>query len=277
MKNLLPIIFSFLIFIFAKGSHSNDASECSMCNCDAIELFSDGGLITKAIEYNDTEEYNVAVPNDKDHEFWEALNFDVMKGNYNYESFREKLLAVDLHSPEFGSFWKSFSTVYRRVLDDGTEAYIYKARIGVNWQIGPSVHAKHEREFRWAQRIERATDNVNDAGENIRTVDVSVNIVLKSETWINGYCSGSCPNNCTGNQGGGAEFDYIQKSVNPVKEDLRIPDSSIKFMCRNDYEKYLKTTRPCLTKADHPDGKGESNKSCKFPFVFKKSKTQRQN
>merc|ERR1712223_591610 len=233
MKNLLPIIFSFLIFIFAKGSHSNDASECSMCNCDAIELFSDGGLITKAIEYNDTEEYNVAVPNDKDHEFWEALNFDVMKGNYNYESFREKLLAVDLHSPEFGSFWKSFSKlnrnknirmkdllgtyqlhncsknlfgevtpVYRRVLDDGTEAFIYKARIGINWQIGPSVHAKHEREFRWAQRIERATDNVNEAGENIRTVDVSVNIVLKSETWINGYCSGSCPNNCTGNQGG---------------------------------------------------------------------------
>ena len=137
-----------------------------MCNCDAIELFSDGGLITKAIEYNDTEEYNVAVPNDKDHEYWEALNFDVMKGNYNYESFREKLLAVDLHSPEFGSFWKSFSKlnrntnirmqdllgtyqlhncsknlfgevtpVYRRVLDDGTEAYIYKARIGVNWQV----------------------------------------------------------------------------------------------------------------------------------------------
>ena len=25
--------------------------------------------------------------------------------------------------------------VYRRVLDDGTEAYIYKARIGVNWQV----------------------------------------------------------------------------------------------------------------------------------------------
>ena len=101
------------------------------------------------------------------------------------------------------------------------------------------MHAKHEREFRWAQRIERATDNVNEAGENIRTVDVSVNIVLKSETWINGYCSGSCPNNCTGNQGGGAEFDYIQKSVNPVKEDLRIPDSSIKFMCRSELYIYL--------------------------------------
>ena len=25
--------------------------------------------------------------------------------------------------------------VYRRVLDDGTEAFIYKARIGVNWQV----------------------------------------------------------------------------------------------------------------------------------------------
>ena len=45
----------------------------------------------------------------------------------------------------------------------------------------------------------------------------------------------------------------------------------------DDYEKYLKTTKPCTTKAKHPDGKGESNKSCKFPFVFKKNKKQRQN
>ena len=94
------------------------------------------------------------------------------------------------------------------------------------------MHSKHDREFRWAQKIERATDKVDETGEQATTVDVSVNIVLKSETWINGFCKGACPNNCTGNQGGGPEFEYMQKSVNPVKEDLRIPDPSIRFMCK---------------------------------------------
>ena len=46
------------------------------------------------------------------------------------------------------------------------------------------------------------------------------------------YCKGACPNNCTGNQGGGPEFEYMQKSVNPAKEDLRVPDPSIRFMCK---------------------------------------------
>ena len=78
------------------------------------------------------------------------------------------------------------------------------------------MHSKHDREYRWAQKIERATDKVDETGEQATTVDVSVNIVLKSETWINGFCKGACPNNCTGNQGGGPEFEYMQKSVNQL-------------------------------------------------------------
>ena len=136
-----------------------------MCNCDAIELFADG-IINQAREYNDTEEYNISVPNDKGHEYWENIIFDQEKGQYKFETFRERLLAVDLHSPEFGSFWPSFSKlkrntniyfkellgtyqfhncskslfgevtpVYKKVLQDGTEAYMYKARIGGNWQV----------------------------------------------------------------------------------------------------------------------------------------------
>ena len=43
----------------------------------------------------------------------------------------------------------------------------------------------------------------------------------------------------------------------------------------DDYEKYIKSTKPCTTKDEHPGGKGESNKSCKFPFVYKKNKKQK--
>ena len=42
-----------------------------------------------------------------------------------------------------------------------------------------------------------------------------------------------------------------------------------------DYQKYLEVTKPCTTKSEHSNGKGISNKSCKFPFVYRKNKKQK--
>ena len=138
-----------------------------MCNCEAIELFSDGP-ISEYREYNDTDEYNLSVPNDKGYEYWENLIYERenAKDFGEIHEIRGRLLAVDLHSPEFGSFWSKFSEtkrntnlklkdlfgtyklhncsktlfgeispVYKNVLEDGTEAYLYKSRIGFNWQV----------------------------------------------------------------------------------------------------------------------------------------------
>ena len=74
---------------------------------------------------------------------------------------------------------------------------------------------------------------MDENGEDVTTIDTNVNVVLKSETWINGYCSGSCISNCTGNQGGGPVFEFIRKSIDPVKEDIRVEDPSIRFMCKS--------------------------------------------
>ena len=142
-----------------------------MCNCEAIEFFSDGPI--KAYrEYYDTEEYNLTVPNDKGYEYWENLIYerenakDSFDHNHPVRVHPVRLVAVDLHSPEFGSFWSKFSKtlrntnrklkdlfgtyklhncskslfgeitpVYRNVLEDGTEAYLYKSKIGFNWQV----------------------------------------------------------------------------------------------------------------------------------------------
>ena len=94
------------------------------------------------------------------------------------------------------------------------------------------MHAKHDREYKWALKVEIGSDNVDENGEDITSIDNIISNLLKSETWINGYCDGSCPNNCTGNQGGGPEFDFVQKSVSPIKEDVRVTGLPLRFMCK---------------------------------------------
>ena len=140
--------------------------ECSTCNCQAVEILADGP-INKAIEYNDTAKYGVTIPNTKGYEFWENILFEAQKGDFNFDLYKEQLKAVDLHSSFTKNFWERYSKfkkstnlnykdllgtytlvdscskdwrgnaspVYKKVLSDGTEAYLYKAKIGPHWQV----------------------------------------------------------------------------------------------------------------------------------------------
>ena len=144
----------------------SEASECSMCKCDAVVLFSDGAIYDVR-EYYNTEEFpDISIPDNKGHEYWENFIFERVKGNHEYETYRERLVSIDLHSPEFGSYWSKLSKtkrntnlnlkdlfgtyqlhncsknflgettpVYKHVLDDGTESYLYKSRNGFYWQV----------------------------------------------------------------------------------------------------------------------------------------------
>ena len=51
-------------------------------------------------------------------------------------------------------------------------------------------------------------------------------VSFKSEAWfINQECALSCPSNCT-------DWHYIQKSLNPGDEDIRVLDSSLKTVSK---------------------------------------------
>ena len=99
-------------------------------------------------------------------------------------------------------------------------------------QLGPYIHSKYDREFKWAAIVERDLGIEDEFDRPIRQNETDVNVVLKSEAWINGFCYGTCPNNCTQNQEAEASWIYIQKSALPIKEDLRITDKTIRVMCK---------------------------------------------
>ena len=140
-----------------------------------MEIFA-GGSFDNVTEYNDTAEYGVTIPNTKGYGFWENLLFESQKGNFNFKIYQEKLVSIDLHSSSIIdvagnkrvlNFWDRYSKlkkgtnlnykdllgayrldscstnafqkkspVYKKVLDDGTEAYLYKANSQPNhWQV----------------------------------------------------------------------------------------------------------------------------------------------
>ena len=99
-------------------------------------------------------------------------------------------------------------------------------------KVGPYVHSKTDREFKWAQIVERASGTRGKDGKMIRKNETNVNIVLKSEAWLNGFCIGDCVHNCTGSLEGEPVWSYMQKRINPVLEDLRVPDNTIRVMCK---------------------------------------------
>ena len=80
--------------------------------------------------------------------------------------------------------------------------------------------------------MERDLGIEDEFNRPIRQNETDVNVVLKSEAWMNGFCYGTCPNNCTQNQEAEASWIYIQKSALPIKEDLRITDKTIRVMCK---------------------------------------------
>ena len=112
----------------------------------------------------------VNIPNSLDYEYWENYNFNLRKNrvieNINDPEYNIRLVGVDLHSSKTSKFWDKYSKlkrntnlnyidllgsyeldsctedfsknkfpVYKKVLDDGTEAYLYKKKFGIDWMV----------------------------------------------------------------------------------------------------------------------------------------------
>ena len=149
------------------------ASNCSTCGCPEIVISSDG-IINEAIEYHDTNAYDLSSPNSASYQFWENVTYheEIEKNNkLKLENpggkLREKLLSIDIHSDKFSSLWKKYngtlnqatnlnykdllgsyhldscyedylkklSPVYKKVLPDGREAFLYKKKLGATWHV----------------------------------------------------------------------------------------------------------------------------------------------
>ena len=145
--------------------------QCSSCGCQEIVISSDG-IVNEAIEYGDADHYGIDFPDSHGYEFWEETmkNEEIEKNkiwnklNPNVEP--EKILSVDLHSPKYVKLWETFnpskktsnlnykdllgtykldscfkdyrnnvSPIYKKILPDGTEAVLYKKKIGTSWQV----------------------------------------------------------------------------------------------------------------------------------------------
>ena len=94
------------------------------------------------------------------------------------------------------------------------------------------MHAVYDRELKWQTVVETAIDEVDEFDNDKRENVTDIYIVIKSEAWLNGFCIGSCPNNCTANQGGEGHWTYIQKSVSPIVNDLKPKDTKLRIMCK---------------------------------------------
>ena len=128
-------------------------------------IFSEG-ITNEAKEYNDTDVYGVDVPNTKNYQFWENKAYHEEKGKYKFRRYGERLTSIDIHSSKTSNFWEKFqklkkdtnlnykdlmgtyqfdscskdftgvaTAVYKKVLNDGTESYFYKSRLGQGWQV----------------------------------------------------------------------------------------------------------------------------------------------
>ena len=274
------------------------AAKCSKCECKAIEISSDG-ILNKAKEYNDTDIYGVTIENSKSYQFWENITYIKEKHRLDKQEATSnvlnsfKLVSVDIHSSKMWEkyekfrrntnlkykdllgtynlfscsqdYTKNISPVYKRVLSDGTEAYLFHSKLGNSWevtqkrynigiflnngklsrqftgalllmfhtcyvnlfQVGPYVHSLYANELRWDQILEVYIEN----SDTPKTTKAS-RYCYKSESWIYGDCTDSCADNCTNHAGRLSSWSYIQKSVNPIQEDVDVLDSSLRVMCK---------------------------------------------
>ena len=137
-------------------------------------MISSDGIINEASEYHDTNIYDLTSINSSTYQFWENVTYfeEIEKDNkLKLETpggkLREKLLSVDIHSDKYSSLWKKYngtfnqdrslrykdllgtynldscyedylkklSPVYKKVLPDGTEAFLYKKKLGATWHV----------------------------------------------------------------------------------------------------------------------------------------------
>ena len=143
------------------------ANDCN-CGCNNIEIISDGPVST-AKEYYDDDTLNIQHYGLQDYRYWE--NHTLFSKKIEYP--REKIVAVDLHSPNsccgnisyqekykklrrsthleykqlLGSYEfftcletnrygiTSTSPVYKKILDNKTDAFLYRSKTGINWQV----------------------------------------------------------------------------------------------------------------------------------------------
>ena len=100
---------------------------------------------------------------------------------------------------------------------------------------------------------------------------LNVHAVSKSEAWLSGTCDSDCPGNCTGggrrqcegNEAGGvgkgkcqklnkqSEWNYIQKSLNPGRDDKPIIDPFLRTVCKSKFNilRFICTKQILLVKA----------------------------
>ena len=89
------------------------------------------------------------------------------------------------------------------------------------------MHSLYANELKWQQILE-----VNSENSDTPEIKKATRYSYKSESWINGNCIDSCADNCTNHAGVLSSWSYIQKSINPITEDVDVLDSSLRVMCK---------------------------------------------
>ena len=146
---------------------------CSACGCEEIVITSSGNT-NEAHEFHDANDYNLRSEDANNYQFWENVTYNEEVEKYNKmliknpgEKLKKRIDAVDIHSEKYSSLWKKYngtfskhlnlnykdllgtyhltscsedylkklSPVYKKVLQDGTEAFLYKKPLGGTWHV----------------------------------------------------------------------------------------------------------------------------------------------
>ena len=137
-------------------------------------MITSDGIINEAAEFYDANDYNLGTNDANNYQFWENVTYHEEVEKYNKmlsanpeEKLKKRISAVDIHSEKFTSLWKKYngtfsehknldykdllgtyhltscsedylkklSPVYKKVLQDGTEAFLYKKPLGGTWHV----------------------------------------------------------------------------------------------------------------------------------------------
>ena len=144
------------------------------------------------------------------YEFWENVTYheEVEKNKIwakkHSSILSERILSVDIHSPKYTNLWQDFtplkkknnlkykdllgtyklmscskdymnisSPIFKRILPDGTEAVLYKKKIGTSWQVHIDIRSSSERgdKFKICS-LERSIMLLMHIGRPIRTSNI---------------------------------------------------------------------------------------------------------
>ena len=89
-------------------------------------------------------------------------------------------------------------------------------------KVGPYIHANFDRTYEWGKVFK---------GKNSSNKTQS-QLILKSDAWLYALCTGDCPANCTGYAGESTDWGFINKSINPLRFDKKVPDPSLNVICK---------------------------------------------